>query len=246
MTQMRQSYALLSETVIRSLHLESPHAMEHWSQRSYAISIHFKMPALPVYLGTAALSRRASESVTKRRGRKRIIPDLRFCYNELTAVIHLIMRNLTFGTFSTDRPKATGPTSSSSLCLVCVHEARPSQPAELIDFLLPSIVHPGRRSDYGRHTARARGSWTEEGRWEGGRELARLRAELSSGPLEGKILNIYWIIYVCFISPPPPCVSAPPQKYAGPVSSRPNQTLPGNIEEMRSEGTEQCDLKTAS
>lgn len=191
------------------------------------------------------------------------------------------MRNMTFGTFSTDGPKATGPTSMSLLCLVCVHKARSSQPARLIDFLSTLHVHlcipyvcTCAQKEWPSGGGRIRGgivarsSWlmfrlskhipkllqinasaralNEGGKARGGRELARLWAELSNGPLERKLLNIYWIIYICFISPPPPRVSALPQKHAGPVYSRPNQMLPCNIKETRSEGTVQCDLKTVS
>lgn len=194
------------------------------------------------------------------------------------------MRNMTFGTFSTDGPKATGLTSMSLLCLVCAHEARPSQPARLIDFLsallallrIPYVRTCARRAwpsggggirglivdrssrltfRLSRHipkllqinaTCASARALDEGGKVRGDRELACFWAELSNGPLERKILNIYWIIYIFLISPPPPRVSALPQKYAGPVSSRPNQMLPCNIEETQSEGTVQCDLKTVS
>lgn len=178
--------------------------------------------------------------------------------------MYLIMRNMTFRTFSTDgslfvstTPGLLNQSHSSTSCLLCSrHPIRRKawlcgggrirgvivDLSSRLTFRLPRRIPKLLQMNAACASAGALGGGGEGERVQPAR---RLEAELSNGPLERKILNIYRVIYICLISPPPSCVSAPLQKYAGPVSSRRNQTLPCNIKETRSEGPVQCDLKNS-
>lgn len=136
-------------------------------------------------------------------------------------------------------PDATGTASISLFHFLCIREARPSKPAQLINFLSAMIaplrityvhacVHGARAPWSGADTRRCCWSllpgWCSDYQdmspehlqmnvtwaWERSMKEGRhdgLWVELSNGPLERKVLNIYCIIYICLISPLLPPVS---------------------------------------
>lgn len=157
-------------------------------------------------------------------------------------------------------PDATGTTSTSSFHFLCIREARPSQPAQLIDFLSAMIASSAHSS---RAHVRARSArlwscadacrccWSLLPGWCSGHvpEHLQINARKARWPLGWAVKwtfrekRIEYILYP-YLTTPTSCLHRNMWNMQGP--SHPDPTLPCNIEETWSEGTAQCALKTAA